>query len=90
MITLGEQGMYIFEKGKKPVQIHTRAQEVFDVTGAGDTVIAVFTLALSTGATKFQAADLANYAAGVVVGKMGVVAVTRDELRNAVKTHGVA
>ena len=90
LITLGEQGMYIFEKGKKSVQIHTRAQEVFDVTGAGDTVIAVFTLALSAGATKFQAADLANTAAGVVVGKMGAVAVTRDELHNAVKSHGAA
>lgn len=90
LITLGEEGMYVFEKGKKPSHIHTRAQEVFDVTGAGDTVIAVFTLALSAGASKYDAAELANYAAGVVVGKWGAVAVTRDELRNAVKTHGAA
>ncbi len=88
LITLGEQGMCIFEKGKKAIQIHTRAREVFDVTGAGDTVIAVFTLALSAGATKFQAADLANYAAGIVVGKMGAVAVSRQELSDAVKHHG--
>ncbi len=88
LITLGEQGMYVFEKGKKAIQIHTRAREVFDVTGAGDTVIAVFTLSLSAGATKFQAADLANYAAGIVVGKMGAVAVSRDELLDAVKHHG--
>ncbi len=88
LITLGEQGMYIFETGKKAIQIHTRAREVFDVTGAGDTVIAVFTLALSAGATKFQAADLANYAAGIVVGKMGAVAVKCDELLDAVKHHG--
>ena len=88
LITLGEQGMYVFEAGKKAIQIHTRAREVFDVTGAGDTVIAVFTLALSAGATKFQAADLANYAAGIVVGKMGAVAVSRDELLDAVKHHG--
>ncbi len=88
LITLGEQGMYIFEKGKKPIQIHTRAREVFDVTGAGDTVIAVFTLALSVGATKFQAADLANYAAGIVVGKIGAVPVSREELSEAVKHHG--
>lgn len=88
LVTLGEQGMYIFEKGKKAIQIHTRAREVFDVTGAGDTVIAVFTLALSCGATKFQSADLANYAAGIVVGKMGAVAISREELFNAVKHHG--
>ncbi len=88
LITLGEQGMCIFEKGKKSIQISTRAREVFDVTGAGDTVIAVFTLALSTGATKFQAADLANYAAGIVVGKMGAVAVSRKELLDAIKHHG--
>ncbi len=88
LITLGEQGMYIFEKERKPIQIHTRAREVFDVTGAGDTVIAVFTLALSAGATKFQAADLANYAAGIVVGRIGAVAVSRQELSQAVKHHG--
>lgn len=88
LITLGEQGMCVFEKGQKTKQISTRAREVFDVTGAGDTVIAVFTLALSAGATKFQAADLANYAAGIVVGKMGAVAVTRDDLFSAVKHHG--
>lgn len=88
LITLGEQGMVVFEKGKKPVQIHTRAREVFDVTGAGDTVIAVFTLSLAAGANKFQAADLANYAAGIVVGKMGAVAVSRDELWDAIKHHG--
>lgn len=85
LITLGEQGMYIFEKGKKSVHIHTRVQEVFDVTGAGDTVIAVFTLALTAGAIKFEAADLANHAAGIVVGKMGAVAVTREELLEAAK-----
>lgn len=85
LITVGEQGMALFEKGKDPVHIPTKAQEVFDVTGAGDTVISVFTLALTTGATKFQAADLANYAAGVVVGKVGAVPVTRDELITATK-----
>lgn len=88
LITLGEEGMCVFEKGKTPTRIHTRAREVFDVTGAGDTVIAVFTLALSAGATKFQAADLANYAAGIVVGKMGAVPVSREELLDAVKHHG--
>lgn len=87
IITLGEQGMCLVEKGRDPVHIETRAQEVFDVTGAGDTVIAVFTLALSAGATKKQAADLANFAAGIVVGKMGAVSVTRQELWESVKSQ---
>lgn len=86
LITLGDQGMRLFEKGKKPVHINTRAREVYDVTGAGDTVISVFTLSLTAGATKHEAADLSNYAAGIVVGKMGAVAVTRKELLSVIKT----
>jgi D-glycero-beta-D-manno-heptose-7-phosphate kinase len=85
IITLGEQGMCLMERGKEPQRINTKAKEVFDVTGAGDTVIAVFTLALTTGISKSQAADLANYAAGIVVGKMGAVAVTPTELIEATK-----
>lgn len=85
LVTLGEQGMCLFERGKEPFRIATKAQEVFDVSGAGDTVISVFTLALAAGATKRQAADIANYAAGVVVGKMGAVAVTKPELLAAIK-----
>ncbi|HSV43510.1 MAG TPA: D-glycero-beta-D-manno-heptose-7-phosphate kinase [Candidatus Bathyarchaeia archaeon] len=85
LITLGERGMRLFEKGKKPYAIATKAQEVFDVTGAGDAVISVFTLALTAGATKRRAAELANYAAGVVVGKMGAVAVTKEEILEAIK-----
>ncbi|MDP2654861.1 MAG: D-glycero-beta-D-manno-heptose-7-phosphate kinase [Candidatus Omnitrophota bacterium] len=84
LVTLGEQGMCLFEKGKKPRHIHTRAKEVFDVTGAGDTVVSVFTLALAAGAAKWEAAELANFAAGIVVGKMGVAAVTPAELKAAV------
>lgn len=87
LVTLGEQGMCLFERGKEPFRIATKAQEVFDVSGAGDTVISVFTLALAAGATKRQAADIANYAAGVVVGKMGAVAVTKSELLEAIKEH---
>ena len=83
MITLGEQGVCLLEKGKKAVHIHTKAQDVFDVTGAGDTVIAVMTLSLSAGASKLQAADLANYAAGIVVGKMGPATVSAEELLKA-------
>jgi len=85
LITLGEYGMRLFEKGKKPISIETQAREVFDVTGAGDAVISVFTLCLTAGATKKQAADIANFAAGIVVGKMGAVAVDKDELLEAIK-----
>lgn len=85
LVTLGEHGMYLFEHNKDPFPIPTRAREVFDVSGAGDTVISVFALSLAARANKRQAADIANYAAGVVVGKMGAVAVELDELKQAVK-----
>lgn len=86
LITLGERGMRLFEKGKKtPYSITTKAQEVFDVTGAGDAVISVFTLCLASNATKRQAAELSNIAAGIVVGKMGAVAVSKEELLEAIK-----
>ncbi len=88
LITLGEHGMRLFERGARPYAIETRAQEVFDVTGAGDAVVSVFTLALTAGASKRQAAELANYAAGVVVGKMGAVAVTPEELLGAIRSRG--
>ena len=83
LITLGEEGMRLFERDKAPVHIRTQAQEVYDVTGAGDTVISVFTLSLTAGATKKEAADLANHAAGIVVQKIGAVAVTPQELLKA-------
>lgn len=86
LITLGEQGMRLFEKEKEPVVINTQAKEVFDVSGAGDTVIATFTLGLSAGAKKNEAANLANLAAGIVVGKLGTVAVTKKELLEAVRS----
>lgn len=81
LITLGEDGMRLIEAGGRQTLIPTVAQEVFDVAGAGDTVIAAFTLALASGATLEQAARIANHAAGVVVGKLGVAVVTSDELR---------
>lgn len=84
LITLGEHGMYLFEHNKKPFPIPTMARQVFDVSGAGDTVIAVFTLCLAAGADKSQAAKIANYAAGIVIGKMGAVAVELDELKQAI------
>lgn len=84
LITLGERGMRLFEKGKKPVSITTTAQEVYDVSGAGDTVISTFTLSLTAGATKRQAAEIANCAGGIVVGKIGTAAVTKKELLKAI------
>jgi D-beta-D-heptose 7-phosphate kinase/D-beta-D-heptose 1-phosphate adenosyltransferase len=81
LITLGEDGMWLFEAGGREVRIQTVAQEVFDVAGAGDTVIATFTLALASGAAMDLAAKLANQAAGVVVGKLGVAVVSPEELR---------
>ncbi|HOI44102.1 MAG TPA: D-glycero-beta-D-manno-heptose-7-phosphate kinase [Candidatus Aminicenantes bacterium] len=76
----GEQGMSVFERGKKPVHIPTIAREVFDVTGAGDTVIATAALALLAGSTILEAACLANVAAGIVVGKIGTATATPEEL----------
>ncbi len=80
LATLGENGMKLFEKGKRVVHIPTVAQEVFDVSGAGDTVIATFALSLAVGATKLEAAHIANYAAGIVVGKVGTATTSQDEL----------
>ena len=83
IIKRGEQGMTVFERGKQPLHIPTVAQEVFDVTGAGDTVIAAATLSLLSGATIGEAAQIANAAAGIVVGKIGTAVVTPEELRAA-------
>ena len=81
LMTLGPQGMMVFEDAtERRHHVHTRAKEVFDVSGAGDTVIATCMLALASGATPVEAAELANYAAGVVVGKLGTVACSPEEL----------
>ena len=80
LITLGELGMLLCQRGQKPFHIPTVAQEVFDVSGAGDTVIASFTMAVAVGASPIEAAILSNHAAGVVVGKVGTATVTPDEL----------
>jgi D-beta-D-heptose 7-phosphate kinase/D-beta-D-heptose 1-phosphate adenosyltransferase len=80
LITLGELGMLLCQRGHKPFHIPTVAQEVFDVSGAGDTVIATFTLAIAAGATPREAAILANHAAGIVVGKIGTATVSPEEL----------
>jgi len=83
IIKRGEQGMAVFERGKRPLHIPTVAREVFDVTGAGDTVIAAAALSSSPGPTIGEAAWVANAAAGIVVGKIGTAAVTPEELRAA-------
>lgn len=75
LITLGSAGMALFEATAKPIQIPTAAKEVFDVSGAGDTVIATFTTALLSGASTLEAAMIANHAAGIVVRKVGTVPV---------------
>ena len=80
LITLGELGMSVCQPGRKPVHIPTLAREVFDVSGAGDTVIGSFTLAITAGANPVEAAIFANHAAGIVVGKLGTATVTPREL----------
>jgi D-beta-D-heptose 7-phosphate kinase/D-beta-D-heptose 1-phosphate adenosyltransferase len=83
IISLASQGMALFRQHGSMMVIPTRAREVFDVSGAGDTVIAAFTLALSAGVEAEIAAEIANHAAGIVVGKVGTVTVTADELLNS-------
>ncbi len=80
LVTLGESGMRLFESNGSATHIPTVAQEVFDVSGAGDTVIATFTLALSCKAKNLEAAHLANFAAGIVVSKLGTAVTSRKEL----------
>lgn len=81
IITAGAEGMYIFEKDNKPQHLPTVAREVYDVSGAGDTVVATLSLALSSGASIFEAANLANIAAGIKVGKSGTQPVYLEELQ---------
>ena len=85
LITLGENGMAIFQEGKKMIKIPTVAQEVFDVSGAGDTVISTYTMARAAGANALEAAHIANCAAGIVVGKIGVAVTSREELLSRIK-----
>ncbi len=83
LITLGEQGMLLLSDGREPRHLPAAAKEVFDVSGAGDTAIAVLTLGLAAGAAPEQAAELANHASGIVVGKLGTATVTAAELEAA-------
>ena len=84
LVTRGEHGMSLFQRDRRPAHVPTFAREVYDVTGAGDTVIATLGLALAAGARLEEAAVLANSAAGVAVGKVGTATVTQEELLEAV------
>jgi D-beta-D-heptose 7-phosphate kinase/D-beta-D-heptose 1-phosphate adenosyltransferase len=88
LITLGENGMCLFRHGQKPHHIPTVAQEVFDVSGAGDTAIGTLVLALAAGAGAVEASEFSNHAAGVVVGKVGTATCSPDELLESFRRHG--
>ena len=91
LVTRGKDGMVLFERAKPPYEIRVYgSDDAVDVTGAGDTVIAVFTLALAAGASFVEAAHLANYAGGIVVMKRGTATVTRAELESAIRGAATA
>ncbi|MBW2984843.1 D-glycero-beta-D-manno-heptose-7-phosphate kinase [Candidatus Woesearchaeota archaeon] len=87
LITKGEKGMSLFEKDGGVTHIPTKAKEVYDVTGAGDTVAAALTLALASGATTKEAAIIANHAAGITVGKVGTSAVSVEEIKESLENE---
>jgi rfaE bifunctional protein kinase chain/domain len=86
VITRGPDGMTLFEK-ERIYHIPTRAKEVYDVTGAGDTVIAILTLCLAAGADFVSSCEISNFAAGIVVGKVGTATVTKEELIETIKEY---
>jgi D-beta-D-heptose 7-phosphate kinase / D-beta-D-heptose 1-phosphate adenosyltransferase len=88
LVTRGEQGMTLFERGNEPLTLPTQAREVFDVTGAGDTVIALLGAGVAAGLAAGEAAALANLGAGIVVGKIGVATASRSELQRALHSQG--
>jgi len=80
LLTLGEGGIAVFEKGDKERRMPTKARKVADVSGAGDTVISTLTIGLAAGADIYEACYLANYAAGVVCGEVGIVPIEKERL----------
>jgi D-glycero-beta-D-manno-heptose-7-phosphate kinase len=88
LITLGEQGMMLFHRDADPYHIPSRAREVYDLSGAGDTAIALYTLALSAGATPIEAAEISNHASSVVVAKLGTATLTPAELVRSFDLNG--
>jgi rfaE bifunctional protein kinase chain/domain len=87
LITRGEEGMVLFDRSGSVITVPTVAKEVYDVTGAGDTVISTLTLSLASGSSYAEAAVVANYAAGIVVGKVGTATVSREELHKVIIEH---
>ena len=85
LITCGKEGMVLFEHNRKPYKIKAEAKQIFDVSGAGDTVLAVIGLGMASGASYKDSAELANIAAGIVVGKVGTATVSSEELAKALK-----
>jgi len=86
LVTLGDEGMILFRaKDLHPLHIPTQAQQVFDVSGAGDTVMATMTLALLAGANPFDAAAIANHAAGIVIGQIGTAAISYQTLLDKIQ-----
>jgi D-beta-D-heptose 7-phosphate kinase/D-beta-D-heptose 1-phosphate adenosyltransferase len=88
LVTRGEQGMTLFRRGAKPLTLQAQAREVFDVTGAGDTVVALLAAGVAAGLELADAAALANLGASIVVGRIGVATVTRSELQLALHRLG--
>ena len=88
LITRGERGLMLLESYREPVYVETVAREVYDVTGAGDTVIATLAAALAGGALMLEAAILANHAAGIVVGKVGTATASAEELVHSISDFG--
>jgi len=80
LLTLGEEGIAVFEKGDKERRMPTKARKVADVSGAGDTVISTLTIGLAAGANIYEACFLANYAAGIVCGEVGIVPIEKETL----------
>jgi len=80
LLTLGDKGSALFEKGKNVIRIPTKARKVADVSGAGDTVIAVITAALCAGASITEAAYISNYAGGLVCEEVGIVPIDKEKL----------
>ena len=87
LITRGERGMSLFEKTRKLTHFPTAAKQVYDVTGAGDTVISAFTCAFAAGASLKESALISNHAAGIVVGELGTAQVTKEELYRDLKNY---
>ncbi len=85
LITRGSKGMSLFERGKDPVHVPAVAKKVFDVTGAGDTVVATLSLGIASGLSVLEASYLANFAAGYVVGEVGIATISQEELKKIVE-----